>query len=323
MNAALKSDTPRLERLSRVLPAAELALAAPLIERVEVLKAERGAAVLAHHYQVPLVSAVADFTGDALALAQFALETPARTLVVCGVRFMAETVKLLCPDKRVLMPAHEAGCSLADSINAQAVRAIRECCPGVPAIAALNTSAAVKAEVDICCTSANAVRIVRALEVPRVIMLPDEHLAGYVARETGVEVIAWGGQCEVHTRFRPADIRSYRASTGATVLAHPQCPEAVQAEADFVGSTGAMAAYLRERRPPRVMLLADCAMADNLAMECPQITFLRPCNLCRHMKATTLERVVCSLERLGEPIEIDPALAARARGPLARMLEVN
>ena len=324
MNAVPDPHATLLARLSRVLPEAEITLAAPLIERIGALKREHGAAVVAHNYQVPLVSAAAaDFTGDSLAMAQFALASPARTIVVCGVRFMAETVKLLCPDKRVLLAASEAGCSLAESISAEAVRAIRECCPDVPAIAYVNTSAAVKAEVDICCTSANALRVVRSLAVPRVIMLPDQHLAGFVARETGVEVIAWGGQCEVHTRFKAADIRSYRAATGATVLAHPECPEEVQAEADFVGSTGAMAAFLRERRPPRAMLLTECAMADNIALDCPQITFLRPCNLCRHMKATTLERLAHALETLTETIEIAPALAERARAPIARMLAVG
>jgi quinolinate synthase len=323
MNTVTERGAPLAARLARVVPAAEIALAAPLIERIQALKGERAAAVVAHNYQVPLVSAgVADFTGDSLAMAEFALASRARTIVVCGVRFMAETVKLLCPDKCVLLPASEAGCSLADSISAASVRAIRECLPGVPAVAYVNTSAAVKAEVDVCCTSANALSIVRALGVPRVILLPDQHLAGYVARETGIEVIAWGGECEVHTRFRAADIRSYRQSSGATVLAHPECPQEVRAEADFVGSTGAMAGYLRERRPPRVMLLTECAMADTIAMECPEITFLRPCNLCPHMKATTLERIGAALESLTEAIEIEPALAARARAPLARMLEL-
>ena len=324
MNAVPNSDAALLARLSRVLPEPEILLAAPLIERIRALKAEQDAVVVAHNYQVPLVSAaVADFTGDSLAMAQFALGSRARTIVVCGVRFMAETVKLLCPERRVLLPASEAGCSLADSISAESVRHIRECCPGVPAVAYVNTTAAVKAEVDICCTSANAVRVVRSLGVPRVIMLPDQHLAGFVARETDVEVIAWGGQCEVHTAFSSADIRGYRASSQVAVLAHPECPADVQAEADFVGSTGAMAAYLNKHRPPRAMLLTECAMADNVALQCPEITFVRPCNLCRHMKATSLERVADSLERLGEQIDIDPALAERARVPIARMLEIG
>lgn len=323
MNAHADPHTSLAARLAHVVPEAEIALAEPLIARIAALKAEHDALVLAHNYQTPLVSAVADFTGDSLAMAQYALEAPARTLVVCGVRFMAETVKLLCPDKCVLLSAAEAGCSLADSIDAEAVRAVRAACPGVPVVAYINTTAAVKAEVDVCCTSANAVRVVRALGAPRVIMLPDQHLAGFVAAESGVEVIAWGGQCEVHTRFNAADIRAFRLETAVTVLAHPECPEGVRAEADFVGSTGAMAHFLSERRPPRAMLLTECAMADNVAVQCPDIQFVRPCNLCPHMKATTLERVVQALEMLATPIEIDPALAARARRPIARMLEIG
>ena len=294
MNAVPDRHARLAARLRRVVPAAELALAAPLLERIAALKVERAAAVLAHNYQAPLVSAAADFTGDTLAMAEFARTCPARTLLVCGVRFMAETVKLLCPDKCVLLSASEAGCSLADSISAESVRTIRECCPGVPAIAYLNTSVAVKAEVDVCCSAGNALAVVRALGAARVIMLPDQHLAGFVARHSGVEVIAWGAQCEVHTRFSAQDIRSYRESSAALVLAHPQCPEALQAEADFVGSSQAMVAFLTERRPPRAMLLTECAMADTVALEC-----------------------------LAEPIEIDPVLAGRARASLARMLEVG
>ncbi len=308
-------------RLSHVVPSAEIALSLPLIERILDLKARHGAAVLAHNYQVPLITtSVADYTGDSLAMARFAVECDAETIVVCGVRFMAETVKLLCPEKRVLLPAEEAGCSLADSITPEDVRRVRERCPGVPVIAYVNTSAAVKAEVDICCTSANAVRIAESLGSERVIVLPDRHLAEFVARSTDLEVIAWNGECEVHTRFSPADIRGYRVSTGATVLAHPECPAAVQAEADFVGSTAAMADYLMRRRPERALLLTECAMADNVSVQCPDITFLRPCNLCRHMKATTLERLAAALETLGEQIHIDPVVAERARRPIARML---
>lgn len=311
-------------RLSHVVPPAEIELGLPLIERILDLKASRGAVVLAHNYQVPLITAaVADYTGDSLAMAQFAVNCEADTIVVCGVRFMAETVKLLCPDKRVLLPAQEAGCSLADSITPEDVRRVRERCPEVPVIAYVNTSAAVKAEVDICCTSSNAVRIAESLGSERVIVLPDRHLAEFVARATELEVIAWHGECEVHTRFSPADIRGFRVSAGATVLAHPECPAAVQAEADFVGSTAAMADYLVRRRPQRALLLTECAMADNVAVQCPDITFLRPCNLCRHMKATTLERVAAALETLGEQIRIDPAIAERARAPIVRMLSAG
>ena len=311
-------------RLSHVVPAAEIELGLPLIERILELKERHGAAVLAHNYQVPLITAaVADFTGDSLAMAQFAVNCDAETIVVCGVRFMAETVKLLCSDKRVLLPAQEAGCSLADSITPEDVRRVRERCPEVPVIAYVNTSAAVKAEADICCTSGNAVRIAQSLGSERVIVLPDRHLAQFVASATGLEVIAWNGECEVHTRFSAADIRGFRLSSGATVLAHPECPAPVQAEADFVGSTAAMADYLVRRRPQRALLLTECAMADNVAVQCPDITFLRPCNLCRHMKATTLERLCEALTTLGEQIRIDPAIAERARAPITRMLSVS
>ncbi len=323
MNAVLARHADLAARLARVVPAAEIELAAPLIARIEALKADQDAVVLAHNYQTPLVSAVAEFTGDSLAMAQYALRATAGTIVVCGVRFMAETVKLLCPDKRVLLSAEEAGCSLADSIGVEAVRAVRAACPGVPAVAYINTTAAVKAEVDVCCTSANAVRVVHALGARQVIMLPDQHLAGFVAEQCDIEVIAWAGQCEVHTRFDAADIRAFRRDTVVTVLAHPECPEPVRAEADFVGSTGAMAKFLAERRPPRAMLLTECAMADNVALQCPDINFVRPCNLCPHMKATTLERVRGALESPGTPIQIEPSLAARARRPIARMLEIG
>ena len=311
-------------RLARVVPPAEIELSMPLMERIVALKRRRGAAVLAHNYQVPLIAAaLADFTGDSLAMARFAVECGAETLVVCGVRFMAETVKLLCPDQRVLLPSSEAGCSLADSITVEDVRRIRERCPGVPVIAYVNTSAAVKAEADICCTSANAARVARSLGSEQVIVLPDRHLAEFVARGTDLTVIAWHGECEVHTRFSPSDIRGYRVSSGATVLAHPECPAPVQAEADFVGSTAAMADYLRRRRPARALLLTECARADNVAVQCPDIAFLRPCNLCPHMKATTLERLAFSLEALTEEIHIDPLLAERARRPIERMLALG
>lgn len=324
MNAALDRQLPLAARLARIVPEAEIALNMPLIERIIELKAAGDALIVAHNYQVPLVSAgVADFTGDSLGMARFARRSAARTILVCGVRFMAETVKLLCPDRRVLLPASEAGCSLADSIAPQDVRRIRAHYPGVPAVAYVNTCAAVKAEVEVCCTSANAVRIVEALGADPVIMLPDRHLAAYVAEHSGVEVITWHGECEVHTRFSPADIRGMRTSAPVAVLAHPECPAPVRAEADFVGSTDAMSAYLREHRPARAMLLTECAMADTVALACPQITFVRPCNLCRHMKATTLERVARSLECAAEPIEIDPAVAARARRSVERMLELG
>lgn len=307
-------------RLARVMPDAEVALCLPLIEEIRELKARYGAVIVAHNYQVPQIAAgVADFTGDSLAMARYAAKTDAATIVVCGVRFMAETTRLLCPTRRVLLPAMEAGCSLADSVTPGQVRALREQHPGVPIVAYVNTTAAVKAEVDICCTSANAVEVVNSLRAPRVIMLPDRYLASFVATRVDCEIIPWAGACEVHERFSAADLAPYRDSN-VVVLAHPECPEDVQAAANFVGSTTAMSDYLVRTRPERALLLTECSMADNITVAHPGIRFERPCNLCPHMKRITLERVRDSLRDGTTEIHIDPALAERARLPLDRML---
>ncbi len=307
-------------RLERVMPAAEAVLQLPLIEEIRELKARTGAVVVAHNYQVPQITAgVADFTGDSLAMARYAAATSAETIVVCGVRFMAETTSLLCPTRRVLLPAIDAGCSLADSITAAEVRALRNAYPGVPIVAYVNTTAAVKAEVDICCTSANAVQIVDSLRAPKVIMLPDRFLASFVAERVKCEIIPWAGACEVHERFTAADIAPYRNSN-VVVLAHPECPEDVQAAAHFVGSTAAMADYLARTQPERALLLTECSMADNITLEHPGIRFERPCNLCPHMKRITLKRVRDSLRDGTTQIHIDAHIAERARRPLDRML---
>ena len=310
------------QRLARSVPEPEIALAWPLIERILELKQRHGAVVVAHNYQVPLITAgIADFTGDSLAMARFGADSTAQTIVVCGVYFMAESAKLLSPGKRVLAPNPDAGCSLAESVTAADVRLLRAQYPGVPVVAYVNTSAAVKAEADVCCTSANAVAIARSLGVRRLIMLPDRHLAGYVARQTGVEVIPWAGDCEVHVRYAGTDIASYRRDLQATVLAHPECPREVQEQADFVGSTGDMGRYLARERPARVLLLTECSMADNVALDHPEIEFLRPCNLCSHMKSITLQGVADALERLAPEVRLDPQLAVRARRSLERMLQ--
>jgi quinolinate synthase len=310
-------------RLAGVMPEPEALLQMPLIEEIRDLKATRRAIIIAHNYQVPLITAgVADFTGDSLAMARFAAQTTADTIVVCGVRFMAETAKLLSPDRTVLLPAAEAGCSLAESITAADVRALRARYPGAPVVAYVNTTAAVKAEADICCTSGNAVAVVESLGSPRVIVLPDRFLAGFVAERVACEVIAWPGSCEVHERFSAADISPYRGH-GVRVLAHPECPPDVQAEADFVGSTAAMIAYLSAAPPGRVLLLTECSMADNVSLARPDIQFERPCNLCRHMKAVTLEKVRNALRDGHASVGIDPDTAERARRPLERMLAVR
>jgi len=309
-------------RLAAVMPEPEAWLHVPLIEEIRQLKAAQRAVIIAHNYQVPVITAgIADFTGDSLAMARFAANTEADTIVVCGVRFMAETAKLLAPDRTVLLPAPEAGCSLAESITPADVRALRARYPGVPVVAYVNTTAAVKAEADICCTSGNAVAVVESLGSSRVIMLPDRFLASFVADRVACEVIAWPGSCEVHDRFSADDLLPYRR-IGVRVLAHPECPPDVQATADFVGSTAAMIEYLSAAPSGRVLLLTECSMADNVLLARPDLQFERPCNLCRYMKAVTLEKVRNAL-RDGRPtIVIDPEAAARARRPLERMMEL-
>ena len=319
MNPSLRLELRA--RLRPVMPAAEVDESLPLISEILDLKASLQAVVVAHNYQVPLVTAgIADFTGDSLAMARFGAKAPARIIVVCGVRFMGETAKLLSPDRTVLLPAPEAGCSLADSVAAADVRALRERHPGVPVVAYVNTTAGVKAESDICCTSSNAVEVVKSLERPRVIMLPDRYLASYVATRVDCEVIPWPGACEVHERYSAEDFAHYRG-TDVRILAHPECPPDVQQAADFVGSTGAMIEYLGRTQPRRALLLTECSMADNVAITQPGIHFERPCNLCHHMKRVTLEKVRDALlGKEGCEVHIDPLVAARARPSLERML---
>ncbi|MDE2514308.1 MAG: quinolinate synthase NadA, partial [Alphaproteobacteria bacterium] len=284
----------------------------------------RDAVVLAHNYQTPeIFHCVADITGDSLVLAREAAKTSARVIVLAGVHFMAETAKLLNPDKTVLIPDTRAGCSLAESITAADVRLLRQRYPGVPIVSYVNTSAAVKAESDICCTSGNAKRVVESLGVPRVIMLPDEYLARNVAAETEVEIIAWHGHCEVHERFTAAEVHSLRAEhPDLIVLAHPECPPDVVAAADFSGSTAAMSDYVATKHPARVVLLTECSMSDNVALAHPETAFVRPCNLCPHMKRITLANIRYALETMTHEIAIDPAVAVAARRTVERMLAV-
>lgn len=313
------------ERVKSVIPAVEWGFFAPDIEAINELKAERNAVILAHNYQTPeIFHGVADIVGDSLALAREAAKTDADVIVLCGVHFMAETAKLLNPTKTVLIPDLEAGCSLAASITGADVRLLRERYPGVPIVTYVNTSADVKAESDICCTSGNAVAVIRSLGVPRVIMLPDEYLARNVAADAGVDVITWSGHCEVHERFTAAEIKSLREGyPGVRVLAHPECPPDVVAEADFVGSTAGMGNYVAEKKPGRVVLITECSMSDNLAAEHPEIQFVRPCNLCPHMKRITLPKIRRSLETMSHEVTIDPSVAVPARRAVARMLAIG
>lgn len=311
------------DRVKSVIPSVEWPAFAEDIDAILALKHERDAVILAHNYQTPeIFHCVADIVGDSLALAREATRVDARVILLAGVHFMAETAKLLNPAKRVLIPDLRAGCSLAASITAADVRLLRERYPGVPVVTYVNTSAAVKAESDICCTSGNAKRIVESLGVSKVIMLPDEYLAQNVAAETGVEIVTWAGHCEVHERFSAADIRQLRAShPGIVVLAHPECPPEVVGESDFTGSTAAMIDFVGAKKPARVVLVTECSMSDNVAVQHPDIEFIRPCNLCPHMKRITLPKVRHALEEMRHEVTIDAAVAARARRAVERMLE--
>ncbi|MCX5735967.1 MAG: quinolinate synthase NadA [candidate division NC10 bacterium] len=322
---ALARTAHLYERVKAVIPPIEWPVFASDIDAILRLKRERNAIVLAHNYQTPeIFHCVADIVGDSLVLAREAARVDAAVIVLCGVHFMAETAKLLNPEKTVLIPDLEAGCSLAASITAADVRLLRERYPGVPVVAYVNTSAEVKAESDICCTSGNARAVVESLGVPRVLVLPDEYLARNLAVETGVEIIPWHGRCEVHERFTAAEIRDVRAAhPGITVLAHPECPPEVVAEADYVGSTQAMSDYVGRRRPARVVLLTECSMSDNVSIQHPEVALVRPCNLCPHMKRITLPKIRTALETMRHEVTVDRAVASRARHAVERMLAVK
>jgi quinolinate synthase len=315
---------PLHSRVRNVIPAIEWPGFAGDIDAILDLKRERDAVILAHNYQTPeIFHCVADIVGDSLALAREATKVDAKIIVLAGVHFMAETAKLLNPSKTVLIPDLDAGCSLAASITAADIRLLRERYPGVPVVTYVNTSAAVKAESDICCTSGNARKVIESLGVDRVIMLPDEYLAQNVAAETGVKIITWAGHCEVHERFTAAEIRELREQhPGVVVLAHPECPPEVVAEADFAGSTAAMGNYVADKKPRRVVLVTECSMSDNVAVQYPDIEFVRPCNLCPHMKRITLPKIRRALETLRPEVTIASDVAHRARLAVERMLAV-
>src|SRR3954465_15838200 len=321
----LASSSPLYERVKRVIPPMEWPVFADDIDAILALKREKNAVILAHNYQTPdIFHTVGDIVGDSLALAREAARTDASVIVLAGVHFMAETAKLLNPAKTVLIPDLRAGCSLAESITAADVRLLRERYPGVPIVTYVNTSAAVKAESDICCTSGNAKKIVEGLGVPKVIMIPDEYLARNIAAQTKVDIIAWKGHCEVHERFTPEDIRSMRENyPGVTVLAHPECPPEVVAQCDFTGSTAAMADYVGRERPARVVLLTECSMSANVALQYPDLYFVRPCNLCPHMKRITLKNIRHALETMTHEVTVAPEIADRARLSVERMLEIG
>lgn len=324
--AEVEKETEALyEKVKDVIPRIEWAVHAPYIAEINRLKKERNAIVLAHNYQTPeIFYGVADLTGDSLALARMASETDADVIVLCGVHFMAETAKILNPDKTVLIPDPTAGCSLADSITGEDVRLLKERYPGVPVVTYVNTSVDVKAETDVCCTSSNAVKVVESLGVDRVLCIPDEFLAKYIATQTDVEILTWKGHCEVHERFTGEELRAYRERhPGIDILAHPECPPDVLEEADFVGSTSGLMQYVEEKRPSKVVMITECSMSDNVAVNYPDVEFIRPCNLCPHMKKITLPRILECLQTLEHAVEIDPEEGLRARRSVERMLEIG
>ena len=312
------------ESMRHVIPEVEWATFAPEIEAIQRLKKERNAVILAHNYQTPeIFHGVADIVGDSLALAREAQTVDADVIVLAGVHFMAETAKLLNPDKTVLIPDLRSGCSLAESITGADVRALREANPGLPVVTYVNTSADVKAESDICCTSGNAVKVIESLGVPKVIMIPDEYLAQNIARQTGVEVVTWAGHCEVHERFTAQDMKQLRVDhPEAVIIAHPECPPEVIDEADMSGSTKQMLDFVVINSPKQVAMITECSMSDNIATENPDIEFVRACNMCPHMKRNSLATIRRSLETMTNEVTIDPAMAERARLAVTRMLEV-
>jgi quinolinate synthase len=319
---------PLYEKVRDVVPEAEWPLHAPLIDAINRLKAERNAVILAHNYMTPeIFNCVGDITGDSLRLAQVAAEAEQDVIVQAGVHFMAETAKILSPDKTVLIPDLEAGCSLASSITGADVRQIRAAYPGYPIVTYVNTSAEVKAESDICCTSSNAVAVVEAVaerwNADTVIMIPDEYLARNVASQTDIRILTWKGDCEVHEKFTRAEIEQLRAEhPDAMIITHPECPPEVLRAADFAGSTGAMSAFVAEHRPAKVILITECSMSDNVAVANPGTRFIRPCNLCPHMKRITLRKIYESLLGMRHEIHVTAEVAERARASLRAMLDL-
>jgi quinolinate synthase len=328
-DAVARETSGLYAKVANFIPKMEWHAYAPVIAEINRLKREKGAVILAHNYMTPeIFHGVGDFVGDSLALAREAARTDAKVIVQAGVHFMAETSKILSPEKTVLIPSMKAGCSLAASITGADVRLLKQKYPGLPVVTYVNTSAEVKAESDICCTSGNAVKVVESIArdfgTDTVIMIPDKYLARNVAAKTGVKVITWEGACEVHERFTAQEIRDYRAAhPGIVVLAHPECPPEVVAEADFAGSTAAMINYVGDHKPQRVVMITECSMSDNVAVEHPDVEFVRPCNLCPHMKRITLDGILHSLQTMTHEVIVPADIAARAKAPIDRMLAVK
>jgi len=320
-----KATDPIYQKVSKTIPEIEWAIHAPYIYKINKLKKEKNAVILAHNYQTPeIYHGISDFSADSLALAVEAAKTKADIIVMCGVHFMAETAKLMSPEKKILLPDMSAGCSLSSSITGEDVRNLKKKYPGVPVVSYVNTSAEVKAETDVCCTSANAVKIVQSLGVKKVIFLPDAFLAKYVASQTDVEIISWKGTCEVHEQFNDEEINEIRKNNpGIKIIAHPECPPDVIRASDFAGSTSGMIKYVKDNQPEKVMMVTECSMSDNVQIDNPNVKFVRPCNLCPHMKKITLPKILDCLKNETNEIIMDNETIEKARKSVERMTEIG
>mgnify|MGYP001475191298 CR=1 FL=1 len=320
-----KATEPIYQKISKAIPDIEWSIHAPYIYKINELKKKKNAVILAHNYQTPeIYHGVSDFSADSLALAIEAAKTKADIIVMCGVHFMAETAKLMSPEKKVLLPDMRAGCSLSSSITGADVRKLKKENPGVPVVSYVNTSADVKAETDVCCTSANAVKIVNSLNVKKVIFLPDDYLAKYVASQTDVEIISWKGTCEVHEKFNDTEINEIRKNNpGIKVIAHPECPPDVIKASDFTGSTSGMIKYVKDNQPDTVMMVTECSMSDNVQVDNPNVNFIRPCNLCPHMKRITLPKILDCLENETNEISMSAETIERAKKSVERMTKIG
>ena len=320
-----RSTNEVYKKISKYIPEIEWKIHAPLIEKINKLKKDKNAVILAHNYQTPeIYHGVSDIAADSLALAVEAAKTSADKIILCGVHFMAETAKLMSPDKRVYIPDMSAGCSLASSLTGEDVRLLKKKYPGVPVVSYVNTSADVKAETDVCCTSANAVKVVESLNTDKVIFLPDQHLANYVAKQTDVKIISWKGSCIVHEQFSANEIREIKKNNpGIKIIGHPECPSDVLDVCDFTGSTGGMIKYVKDNQPKKVMLVTECSMSDNVEVENPNVSFVKPCNLCPYMKKISLKKILDCLENETNEIILDNKIIEAARKSVIKMTEIG
>jgi|TARA_B100000929_G_scaffold277196_1_gene252439 quinolinate synthase len=326
ISAEIKRVTdPIYQKISTTVPEIEWATHAPYIYKINKLKKEKNAIILAHNYQTPeIYHGISDFSADSLALAVEAAKTKADIIVMCGVHFMAETAKLMSPNKKVLLPDMRAGCSLSSSITGEDVRNLKKQYPGVPVVSYVNTSVDVKAETDVCCTSANAIKIINSLDAKKVIFLPDDYLAKYVASQTDVEIISWKGTCEVHEQFNDEEINEIRENNpGIKIIAHPECPPDVINASDFTGSTSGMIKYVKDKQPEKVMMVTECSMSDNVQIDNPNVKFIRPCNLCPHMKKITLPKILDCLEKETNEIIMDDITIEKARKSVEKMAKIG